>query len=419
VTFPPRALLECLWREGERCAGVPANVRTSAERLRHELKPERGAVDWSVVADRRRRAEARIAAVENYARGRGCRRRTLLEYFGERLERCSGCDRCRRRVVPVPAEPEVSARLARLGAVVVARRGPWGAPILEPEVMLALARQPPADGAALADVPGVGSALAERWGGAILGALRGPTGVPAGASARAAGGASSRAPCHESEPGRSPERDSDVMRGGPRRRALEHWRHRAALELGVPRYVVLRDAAIAALATCDARDGRALAALPGLGPRTLAKHGEALLGLIAAHPPDHYLLPMDQGDAEILERIDAGQRVFRPGGDERARPGFEALVAHLRDLRDRGLIDMPERSVAHAADEEAGAYLFAGPCFITEAGREALRDFRRGDRRAGDRRAGERRSSGDALPLTDAERRQAERRQGNRRDARS
>jgi hypothetical protein len=180
---------------------------------------------------------------------------------------------------------------------------------------------------------------------------------------------------------------------------------------------VLRDAAVAALATCDVRDGRALAALPGLGPRTLAKHGEALLGLIAAHPPDHYLLPMDQGDAEILERIDAGQRIFRPGGGERARPGFEALVAHLRDLRDRGLIDMPERSVAHAADEETGAYLFAGPCFITDAGREALGEFRRGDRRVGERRAGERRASGDALPLTDAERRHADRRQGNRRNA--
>jgi hypothetical protein len=125
---------------------------------------------------------------------------------------------------------------------------------------------------------------------------------------------------------------------------------------------------------------------------------------------------MDQGDAEILERIGAGQRVFRPGGDERARPGFEALVAHLRDLRDRGLIDMPERSVARAADEDAGAYLFAGPCFITDAGREALGEFRRGDRRVGERRAGERRATGEALPLTDAERRHADRRQGNRRN---
>jgi ATP-dependent DNA helicase RecQ len=391
VTFPARSLLERLWREGERCTGVPANVRASAERLRRELRPEQGSVDWSAVAERRGRAEARIAAVERYAQGRGCRRRVLLEYFGEPLERCAGCDRCRRRQVPVPAEPAVSARLARVRAVVAARRGPWGAPILEPEVLVALARHPPADEAALADVPGVGAALAARWGGAILTALRDP-----GRVGGDAGG-------------------SSAVPAAPRRGALERWRARVAADLGVPAYVVLRNATVAALATTDARDGRALAGLPGLGPRTLAKHGEALLGLIAAQPPDRYLLPMDQGDAEILERIDAGERIFRPGAGERGRPVFEALVAHLRDLRDRGLIDMPERSVAVAADEEPGAYLFAGPCFVTESGREALSEFRRGDRRGQDRRHGERRDAAASLPLTDAERRQAERRRGDRR----
>ena len=389
VTFPPRALLERLWREGERCTGVPTNVRASAARLAHELRPEQGPVDWSLVAERRRRAEARIAAVEAYARGRGCRRRVLLGYFGERLEHCSGCDRCRRRVVPVPAEPEVSARVARLRAVVSARRGPWGAPILEPEVLVALARRPPADGAELADVPGVGSALAARWGGAILSALRGSS------RPEAAG--------------------VDRPSMGARRVALERWRSRVAADLGVPAYVVLRNVTVTALATSEARDGRGLASVPGLGPRTLARHGEALLGLIAAHPPDRYLLPMDQGDAEILERIDAGERIFRPGAGGSGRPAFEALVAHLRDLRDRGLIDMPERSVAVAADAEAGPYLFAGPCFVTESGREALHEFRRGDRRADQRRQSERRSSGQALPLADAERRRGDRRQGDRR----
>lgn len=289
VTFPPRALLERLWREGERCPGVAANVRASAERLRHELKPERRAVDWSVVADRRRRAERRIGAVEEYARGPGCRRRALLEYFGERLERCSGCDRCRRRSVPVPVEPEVSARLIRLRAVVASRPGPWGAAILEPEVMVALARQPPADAGALADVPGVGSALAERWGGAILGALRGPAGVAGGTCTRDAASASTR----DAGRGSGQSRwcgDIDGLHGGPRRQALERWREGVASGLGVPHYVVLRNTTLDALAICDVRDGRALAAIPGLGPRALAKHGEALLRLIAAHPPDHYLL---------------------------------------------------------------------------------------------------------------------------------
>ena len=393
VTFPPRTLLERLWREGDAGPAVPAHVRASAERLRHELRPERGPVDWSAVAERRRRAEARIAAVEAYARGRGCRRRALLGYFGERLDHCSGCDRCRHRPVAAPREPGVAARLARLRSALRGRRGAWGAAILEPEVLLVLARRPPADAAALADVPGIGAALAARWGGTILRA-RGD-GVPARNAPAAAAAAEAT----------------------PRRVALEAWRRRVARAAGVPEYVVLRNAALETLVTTEARDGAALAAVPGLGPRALVKHGEELLRLIAAHPPGHYLLLMDQGDAAVLERIDAGERVFRPGtNDEHARQVFESLVAHLRDLRNRGLIDMPERSVAYAADEGTGAYLMAGPCYVTEAGRDALYEFRRGDRRQGDRRATDRRApDAGSLPIPGTDRRQGDRRQGDRR----
>ncbi len=40
---------------------------------------------------------------------------------------------------------------------------------------------------------------------------------------------------------------------------------------------------------------------------------------------------MDQGDAEVLERIERGERTFRPGAaTEAARRSFEALVGHLR-----------------------------------------------------------------------------------------
>ena len=42
----------------------------------------------------RREAARRIQAMVTYARARRCRRRTLLEWFGERLDRCAGCDRC-------------------------------------------------------------------------------------------------------------------------------------------------------------------------------------------------------------------------------------------------------------------------------------------------------------------------------------
>jgi ATP-dependent DNA helicase RecQ len=389
VTFPSRALLERLWRGSDSPHGTPANVLASAERLRRELRPESGPVDWSGVRERRRRAEARIDAIEAYATGRGCRRRALIGYFGQRVEGCSGCDRCRGRTVAAPRDGAVAARLVRLRAALGHRVGPWGSVLLEPEALLALARHPPPDAAALADVPGVGAALAARWGGAILRALD----AAASPSAGGTGGS-----------------------GGARRQALEAWRCRVARSAGIPAYLVLRNATVDALATAHVADGAALAAIPGLGPRALAKHGEALLRLIAAHPPGRYLLPMDQGDAEILERIDAGERVFRPGTTGRAGAMFEALVTQLRGLRERGLIDMPERSVARAAEQSAGTYLMAGPCYVTEQGREALYEFRRGDRRQGERRGADRRVlDAPALPVTPAERRQGERRRDDRR----
>jgi ATP-dependent DNA helicase RecQ len=266
TTFPPRRLLERIWRHGAACPGVPANVRASAERLRRELHPERGYIDWSGVAERRRRAEGRIAAIERYAHGRSCRRKMLIGYFGERLEQCSGCDRCRRRAVPSPAEPAVARRVSRLRAALSGRRGPWSAAVVEPETLLALARHPPPDAAALADVPGIGPVLAQQCGRAILEAL---------GSCR--------------PPGRA-------VASSPRRLALEAWRRQAAYEAGVPVYVVLGNASLEALVAADPRDATALARVGGLGPRALAKYGDALLRLIAAVPPADYLLPMHSGN---------------------------------------------------------------------------------------------------------------------------
>jgi hypothetical protein len=66
--------------------------------------------------------------------------------------------------------------------------------------------------------------------------------------------------------------------------------------------------------------------------------------------------------ASCMER----ERTFRPGAPtESARRGFEALVGHLRELRERGLIDLPERYLARVEDSETGAYLLAGPRHLT------------------------------------------------------
>jgi ATP-dependent DNA helicase RecQ len=247
VTFPPARLLEEAWAAPPAMARLPANVRASAERLRAELRPDAGPVDWSPVRERRRQAEARIAAMEAYAGGRGCRRRALVGYFGERLERCAGCDRCRAapstRGLPAP----VARRLNRLRQALGGRAGPWGGCLLEPALLLRLARQPPATPGALADVPGVGPEIAERYGALILGAL-------------------------ERTPVSGPPTSSD-----PATEALDQWRSAVAREMGVPAYVILADRALAALAAAPAE--ASARAVPG-GPRFRAKFEAELQRLL-------------------------------------------------------------------------------------------------------------------------------------------
>ncbi|HEX2220390.1 MAG TPA: helicase-related protein, partial [Gemmatimonadales bacterium] len=240
VTFPPRRVLERIWRNPTATAGVPANVLESAERLAGELKPERGAIDWGPVRQRRRRAEERLKAMEQYARENRCRRRALVGYFGEHLAECAGCDRCRTAPAGRPLPGPVAARLVRLRQALGARAGPWGGCLLEPEVLLRLARNPPPDAGALADVPGVGPAVAQAYGATILGAL----GVAAG-------------------PGRGERAER-----GATEQALEEWRAAVAREMGVPRYVVLGDRALAQLAAGGIEGGRPM---PATGPRFRAK----------------------------------------------------------------------------------------------------------------------------------------------------
>jgi ATP-dependent DNA helicase RecQ len=247
VTFPPRRLLERIWSKPDCPVGIPANVVESAERLRRELRPERGPVDWRPVAERRRSAEARIQAVDDYARQSGCRRARLVGYFGEKLAGCAGCDRCGLKHQPGSVDREVSARLSRLRQVLSRNRSIWGGCPIEPDVLLRLARCPPMDAAALADVPGVGPALATRLSGAILGAL---------------------APGHQGEP---------TPAGSPLQEALEQWRAGVAREMGVPAYAVLPDLALRAIAEDRPQTREELARIRGVGPRALAKFGDALL----------------------------------------------------------------------------------------------------------------------------------------------
>lgn len=99
VTFPDERIVEAVWREPALRQRHPAGVIASIDRLAEELRPDRGRVDWTRVRRRRREAERRIEAMVRYAAARRCRRAILLEWFGERPRRCTGCDRCGSRRV--------------------------------------------------------------------------------------------------------------------------------------------------------------------------------------------------------------------------------------------------------------------------------------------------------------------------------
>ena len=94
VTFPKEALVQRAWQDARIRSRLSSGVLASVERLRVELRPERQQVDWEPVRKRRRLAVERLRAMERYAMSRTCRRRALIGWFGERLDRCGGCDRC-------------------------------------------------------------------------------------------------------------------------------------------------------------------------------------------------------------------------------------------------------------------------------------------------------------------------------------
>jgi ATP-dependent DNA helicase RecQ len=94
TTFPAPALVERIWKGPKSPPGISEAILETAARLRRELRPDQGPVNWSPVRSRKRLALERLKTMENYA-GRGrCRRATMLRYFAESAKQCSGCDRC-------------------------------------------------------------------------------------------------------------------------------------------------------------------------------------------------------------------------------------------------------------------------------------------------------------------------------------
>ncbi len=249
VTFPDRRVVERAWADPAARAKLPRNVAASVERLGRELWWGRSKSRWGRVERRRRAAERRLEAVMRYASSGHCRRQAILEYFGERLVRCSGCDRCGAPRLTL-REPGARARLRRLARLSRRTDEPWPGGLIDARTLGLLAARPPASIAELASVPGIGPVLAARHGREILVAL-----------AEASGATAPSLPA-----------------------SLTAWRLHRARELSVPEPLVASDALLQALATERPATRAALARCPGVGPRLLAVEAEALLALIRELP---------------------------------------------------------------------------------------------------------------------------------------
>lgn len=265
VTFPDRRLVERAWRDSAARARLPRNVAAAVERLRVELWDGRRSSGWARVERRRRAAAARLGAIVDYAAGAGCRRARLLAYFGERLRRCSGCDRCSEPRPPV-RDAEVRSRLRRLTRAVVASGGSGGraGDLLAASTLHRLAADPPRSLEQLAGVPGVGPVVADRMGGPILAAL------------------GSAAPV---EPGAPAVGEGPGLLG-----ALRAWRAQRARALAWSAGRVAPDVVLEAIARRRPASRSDLARIPGVGPRFLAVEAEGILGLVkSASAPESAL----------------------------------------------------------------------------------------------------------------------------------
>ena len=258
VTFPARRTLEAIWSGRVSSARVAKAVADSAERLRHELRPERGAIDWRPIDRRRNAALARIDAVERYAQKGACRRAAILDYFGERAAGCSGCDRCGELGAPAMPDRDAARRLASLRRALCRIAAPWPGGLLDAKTLARLAARPPRTVEELAAVPGVGAPLAARFGRVLVDGLRDEP----------------PAPGDEAIPA-----------------ALLAWRARTAAALGVAPIEVITERAIRAIATELPREPGALARLAGFGPRMKAKFAAELLAVLEQAVPAPTLRP--------------------------------------------------------------------------------------------------------------------------------
>ncbi|WP_420347815.1 DNA helicase RecQ [Pelagibius sp.] len=246
--------------------------------------------------DRRRREHQRLDALIGYCESPTCRRRLLLDYFGEDLERCGNCDLCRNPVDLSDGTAEGRQILAvieqtgqRFGVahIVDILRGTATEKVVKAghdnlagfgagadgkkEAWRSLIRQLVAAGFLQLDIAGYGGLKITAKGRALL------TGTEAfhyRPDRVAAHGRTPRARKQAPETALTPEENSLLGR-------LKELRLRLAKERGVPAYVIFPDKALADMARRRPRSHSEFAAVNGVGTAKLRDFADVFLGEIA------------------------------------------------------------------------------------------------------------------------------------------
>jgi RecQ family ATP-dependent DNA helicase len=256
-------------------------------RLRRLGTSRRGAVEQRARALERWRWD-QLDALQRYAEGGTCRRRTLLSYLGDRAEpapegRC--CDVCD----PPADAPARPAPVGDLRAAVVEVAG-TAAPSVGRSGVDGILRGLESYRDRYGDHPRFAAAEGQRPAavrGAIDAAVEGgllvstdgryPLLLPPGAERLR--GAPGTAPRPRATPAAAPAgADGELFA------ALREWRREAAAAAGVPAYVIAHDRTLAAIANARPATPAALLAIPGIGPTFVERHAAGVLALVADAP---------------------------------------------------------------------------------------------------------------------------------------
>ncbi len=163
---------------------------------------------------------------------------------------------------------------------------------------------------------------------------------------------------------------------------LKKWRSEQAAAQGVPPYRILHQRVLVQIAVTLPDSLEELAAVKGVGPRTLERYGAELVEIVSGYRREHGIeavsLPEPAGNRQEKKQDGAGKRAFRKGesrqislelftsgldiGEVAARRGLavSTVTRHLIDCVREGLIDL-ERLVTPERRRTIGRILAAHP----------------------------------------------------------